>query len=344
MSTIAFTRITGGAKIVIDSNPRYILGTVYLDPSLADDKLTITPSYGDSVTVLETDTVTIEGVAAPAGADAKATLLANSVFGTTSSSVVRTATGTITTQNLNASTGTGTTGSTVELVLNGAGMLSVQVTGTYTSAFTIQVTNDGTNWITRGNTAILSVSSGAGGAAMGSAAQGIYTTDVAGFYKARVTALSAVTGTATLTLYATQATGSVVINNPLPTGANTVGAVNLAPATTQGFSTYSTLVAAATTNATSVKASAGTIGFLSIHNNKASVIYLKIFNKASAPTMGTDTPVFNFGIPAGQTFSLYPAMGIRLSTGIAFAVTGGQALLDTTALVAGDAVININYT
>jgi hypothetical protein len=258
---------------------------------------------------------------------------------------VQTASGTITTQNLNGSTGTGTTGSTVELALNGASTLSIQAVGTYTSAFTVQVTNDGTNWITRGNTAILSVSSGAGGAAMGSAAQGIYTTDVSGFLKARVTALSAVTGSAVITMIATNGAGSVVINNPLPTGSNVIGVIGLAPNTAQGFSTYYTLVAAATGNATSVKTSAGVIGMVSIHNKSAGVIYFKIFNKASAPTMGTDTPVFNFGIPAATVLNLnIPAMGLRLSTGIAFALTGGQALLDNTSLAAGDAVVNISYT
>ncbi|MCF6118535.1 hypothetical protein L2449_16785 [Mesorhizobium muleiense] len=100
---------------------------------------------------------------------------------------------------------------------------------------------------------------------------------------------------------------------------------------------YPTLAsAAASTNATSVKASAGDLWCISGFNAAASVRYLKIFNKASAPTVGTDTPILNLALPVGA-FNLNLG-GHYCSTGIAFALTTGAALLDTTALTAADIV------
>jgi hypothetical protein len=256
--------------------------------------------------------------------------------------VSNTNTGTITTQNL-VPAGAATAGSAVEVTLNESGTLGIQVVGTYTGALSLQATNDGTNWITVSGNPLYNANTSIWSSTIASATQGLFVANVAGFLKARISGLAAMTGTATVTIIAT-AQGAFF---PLPTSQNTIGFVNayLTPNTTIGFSTYHTAVAAASGNPTSVKTSAGVIGMISVHNKSAGVIYLKIFNKASAPTMATDTPVFNFGIPAASVLNLnIPAMGLRMSTGIAYGLTGGQALLDNTALVAGDAVININYT
>lgn len=94
--------------------------------------------------------------------------------------------------------------------------------------------------------------------------------------------------------------------------------------------------AAASTNADFAKASAGDLWCISGFNAAASVRYLKVFNKTSAPTVGTDTPVMVIALPVGA-FNLN--MGAHyFSTGIAFALTTGAALLDTGALTAADIV------
>jgi hypothetical protein len=104
--------------------------------------------------------------------------------------------------------------------------------------------------------------------------------------------------------------------------------------------------AAATTNATSAKASAGDLHTISAYNTTAAVKYLKVFNKASAPTTGTDTPVIVEAIPPNARLTVtYPNGGLYFSTGIAYALTGAAADLDNTALVAGDVVgVNISYS
>lgn len=117
-------------------------------------------------------------------------------------------------------------------------------------------------------------------------------------------------------------------------------------ATTIGGWTPYELISAATTNATSVKASAGSIGSIICGNNGAGIAYLKLYNKASAPTVGTDTPVHTILIPgntAGAGFSYPIPAGLSFSTGIAFAVTGGMAVADTTAVGAAQVCVNLGY-
>lgn len=94
--------------------------------------------------------------------------------------------------------------------------------------------------------------------------------------------------------------------------------------------------AAASTNATSVKASAGDVGNIVGFNAAAAKRYLKLYNKASAPTVGTDVPVMTLTLPAGQPFNFDFQMGHYFSTGIAYALTVNAADADTTALTAAD--------
>lgn len=115
-------------------------------------------------------------------------------------------------------------------------------------------------------------------------------------------------------------------------------------AQTTGGATPYQLISAATTNATSVKASAGTVYGIQVYNTGAAVAFLKIYNKASAPTVGTDTPVKTIGIPAAGGSNLpITDIGIALGTGIAFAITGLNTVADTTAVAANQVTVNIDY-
>lgn len=127
---------------------------------------------------------------------------------------------------------------------------------------------------------------------------------------------------------------TVTINSP---------AVYESPSTTAGgYTSLGKLIAAATTNATAVKTSAGVLGILVATNVSAAVKYLKLYNKASAPTVGTDVPVHVFPIPAGGMLQLTD-LKTRFTTGIALAITGGVADTDTTAVAANDVVVNWEY-
>jgi hypothetical protein len=110
--------------------------------------------------------------------------------------------------------------------------------------------------------------------------------------------------------------------------------------TTPATGTAYNLITAATTNAAVIKASAGNLMALNISNPTATAAFVKLYNKASAPTVGTDIPTMTFRIAAtgtvGDMLSLnWGLIGERFSTGIALAVTAAAVATDTGATVAG---------
>lgn len=107
--------------------------------------------------------------------------------------------------------------------------------------------------------------------------------------------------------------------------------------------TSSRVNAANSTNATSLKASAGNIGCIDVFNVAAYNVFLKLYNKASAPTVGTDTPVWTIPVAAGGGFSREFARGKSFATGIAYAITKLQADSDTTVVAAGDLTGSIDW-
>jgi len=106
------------------------------------------------------------------------------------------------------------------------------------------------------------------------------------------------------------------------------------------------LLSGASTNATSLKGSAGQIGFIYAVNLNAAVRYLKLYNKASSPTVGTDTPIATLPIPASATgagFVLAIPGGVNFTTGIAYALTTGVADADTGAVAANEIILFLGY-
>ena len=116
---------------------------------------------------------------------------------------------------------------------------------------------------------------------------------------------------------------------------------------TAGGATPYKLVSAATTNATNVKASAGTVYMITASNVNAAARYLKLYNKASAPTVGTDVPVLTLIIPgntagAGTNIPV-PTVGINFGTGISFALTTEATDAGTTGVALSEIVVNLAY-
>ena len=96
------------------------------------------------------------------------------------------------------------------------------------------------------------------------------------------------------------------------------------------------LVSAASTNAASIKATAGNLFELSLFNVTAATIYLKLYNKASAPTVGTDVPLLTIPVAAGAFFTAeFGRLGKRFSTGIAVALTANGIATDATVVLVG---------
>lgn len=102
---------------------------------------------------------------------------------------------------------------------------------------------------------------------------------------------------------------------------------------------------AATTNPTVTKGSAGTVWSIIASNINAATRYLKLYNKATSPTVGTDIPVIVIPIPAGQTVKFDGGSnGIRFATGIGWALTTGAADNDTGVVSAGEHKIAMSFT
>lgn len=165
-----------------------------------------------------------------------------------------------------------------------------------------------------------------------------YETSVAAISKVRIR-LSAFTSAG---VHSVGISASDVAIDPLPATEVVGGSIVLATGTAS-VGTVSTpagtaisVVTTASTNASSQKASAGNLFEISISNPTATAIYVKLYNKASAPTVGTDTPVFTIPVAAGATVN--PPLGNigkRFSTGIALAATAAAVATDTGVAVAG---------
>lgn len=107
--------------------------------------------------------------------------------------------------------------------------------------------------------------------------------------------------------------------------------------------TYRLLTTAATTNGANIKASAGVCYQISGNNTVASKKYIKLYNKATAPTVGTDVPVMTIAIPVSAAFSI-DLRGRYFPLGIGIAITAAAADADVAAIGAGDIeCINLLY-
>lgn len=257
------------------------------------------------------------------------------------------ATGAITTQNL-VPAGIATAGGAVEIGLQNqdASTAVIQVVGTYTGILSIQATANGINWITLGGVGTLvNILTLVQSATIASATQGIFKLDVSGYLRIRVTALAAVTGTANIVISAAQGSALVGINTPLVLGAGAaaVGSVTVS-ADTPAVPSILAATSTASTNATSLKGTIGTMYGLIITNYSASPKFVKFYSKATAPTVGTDIPLETLEVAANSSRPIDCGfLGWRFTLGIGYAITGLQADTDTTAVAAGDVKLHGSY-
>lgn len=106
--------------------------------------------------------------------------------------------------------------------------------------------------------------------------------------------------------------------------------------------TQYSLTTAATTNGALVITATKALDELTISNPTATAAFVKLYNKATAPTVGTDVPVMTIPIAAtgdangrDQKSFNFGTLGKRFSLGIGIAVTANAVATDTTATVAG---------
>jgi hypothetical protein len=100
------------------------------------------------------------------------------------------------------------------------------------------------------------------------------------------------------------------------------------------------------TNGIVIKNTNGQVYGFALSNQASSVRYVKFYNKATAPTVGTDTPVMVIQLPGntnGSGSNLSIPTGISFSLGIGIGITCGIANGDTTAPAFNDVAATIIY-
>lgn len=157
---------------------------------------------------------------------------------------------------------------------------------------------------------------------------------VAGYRWFRVRATALTSGSVPVNVYATES--QVEVAPAAQTHAVTASGATFGATITPAVPSVISFVSAASTNGGVDKATAGSLFEISASNPTATPAFLKLYNKATAPTVGTDVPVLTIPIPASGVVNLqFGLTGKRFSAGIGHAVTAAIAATDTGVTVAG---------
>ncbi len=111
------------------------------------------------------------------------------------------------------------------------------------------------------------------------------------------------------------------------------------------------LNSAATTNGALIITGTSSLAAFHATNTGAGAAYVKLYNKATAPTVGTDVPEMIIPVPAAVSGvpGVAPPLslgyiGHRFPLGLGIAITGAAADADTTAVAAGQVKVKLSRT
>jgi hypothetical protein len=292
-------------------------------PALAAGRV---PVDGSGVT----QPVSAAALPLPSGAATETTLAAvnTKLAGTIATSAAdQTASGSITTQNLNLTSGVPTANSFVVVSSTVAmGTVGVQVTGTWTGTLIVQGTLDGSNWVTINGG--YNFPGGVLANSIASASVGVFHFYGGPYASIRVTASAAVTGTAVVTVRISQAQLFTSVLGAIPAGSNSIGSlaanqsVNMAQVgggtVAQGVGTAPTALrvvqsTATSSTVTSVAGSATTVSLLALNTSRAgasffnestAILYLKFGATASVTSYTVQIPPSGFyEIPSTRPYT-----------------------------------------
>ncbi len=108
----------------------------------------------------------------------------------------------------------------VALALNGKSGVAIQITGTWVGTLQFEGTIDGTNWV-----AVNGVVAGSSTPGPTTIANGVVRVTPAGLAQVRITSTAWTSGTATISLRASDAAGGTFLNQSLTAGTNLIGKV-----------------------------------------------------------------------------------------------------------------------
>jgi len=102
---------------------------------------------------------------------------------------------------------------------------------------------------------------------------------------------------------------------------------------------------AATTNGVLIITGTSGVNAFFASNSGATAAYVKLYNKATAPTVGTDIPEMVITVPANGQVELTPGFnGYRFALGLGIAITAGVADTDVAAVAAGQVKVKLSRT
>ena len=175
---------------------------------------------------------------------------------------------------------------------------------------------------------------------------------VNGYKWFRVRAAAHTSGTAAYILqpgsYATEPIPAIQVTGTQPVSGTvtvTAGTVNPVVPATPYF-----LNSAATTNGALILTGTSNVSSFYATNEGATAAYIKLYNKATAPTVGTDVPEMTIPVPAAV--SGVPGVatipigfhGFRFALGLGIAITRNAVHTDTTAIGAGEVKVKLSRT
>ena len=106
------------------------------------------------------------------------------------------------------------------------------------------------------------------------------------------------------------------------------------------------LLSANSTNGTNIKSSSGNLYGWSITNTNASIRYVKVYDKSTTPSVGTDTPILTIMIPGnanGTGNNIFISGGMAFTNGLGIGITTGAPDNDTGAVGANEVIVNMFY-
>ncbi|MGK4001456.1 hypothetical protein WMF31_02440 [Sorangium sp. So ce1036] len=127
----------------------------------------------------------------------------------------------------------------------------------------------------------------------------------------------------------------------LPAGTNTVGAVHVTPATAGGLSIYRNV--GLSTTGQNVKSSPGQVFGWHLANWSSSDAFVKLYDTAGAPTVGTTQPALTLMVPAGQVVSAEHTNGIAFTNGIGIGASAAASDNNTSTPGPNTIIVNVFY-
>ena len=245
--------------------------------------------------------------------------------------------------------------------------LSIQLKGTWVATITFEGSNDNTTFYAVATTDPSSIETGSSTATtnrlvkvpilyqyvrarVSAYTSGTISASVFGHRDENSSGLVSSSGQTSLAPETTKKIGNV----GLEAGTNAIGSLSAGTAHIGDVKVLPTIsappiplkvISAVGVNATSVQAGASNVNFILIVSAAATPRFVKFYDKATAPVVGTDVPKYTFPLAVGASPIQAPPQGFSFTNGFAYAIDlSVEDSGSTPFTVAGEVVMMLEYT